>query len=54
MMFRACLTAVLVVLVNVADAQRPTATYVGGSVMMLDLDGQRVFVDGPGTAWAAP
>ena len=54
MMFRACLTAFLVVLVNVADAQRPTATYVGGNVMMLDLDGQRVFVDGPGTGKFLP
>lgn len=54
MMFRACLAAVLAASVNMAWAQRPTATFVGGSLMMLDLDVQRVFVDGPGTGRFLP
>ena len=54
MMFRSWLPAAFFSLVSVAHAQRPTATYVGGNVMMLDLDGQRVFVDGPGTGKFLP
>jgi hypothetical protein len=54
MMFRAVLIGTFFALVTPASAQRPTATFAGGPLMVLDLGGQRVFVDGPGTGKYAP
>lgn len=54
MVFRTLLPAALAFACTQAFAQRPTATILGGPVVMLNLDGQRVFVDGPGTGAGAP
>lgn len=54
MLFRAALLSILSCTLSAAHAQRPTATYVGGSVVMLELDGQRVLVDGPGSGGYLP
>ncbi|MBL0042877.1 MAG: hypothetical protein IPP33_00180 [Flavobacteriales bacterium] len=47
-MFRTVFPTMAIALVASASfAQRPTATFVGGSLVRLDLDGFRVFADAP-------
>ena len=47
-MFRTAILVTLISLITSASfAQRPTATFVGGSLVRLDLDGFRVFADAP-------
>ncbi len=47
MMFRSWVLGVLFSLVAAVSAQRPTATLLSSGLVRLDLDGFRVFADGP-------
>jgi hypothetical protein len=51
MLFRSLLISFLLAcFAQAARAQRPTATFIGGSVVRLELDGLRLFADAPGAA----